>query len=505
MSHDARVFGINAESGRWIFVILGLVINLCLGSVYAYSVFKKPVELYYNKMNAQLAVPEVRGLTDDLLGKVFTLKKERADELKANMSALSPELMLKVFTLDREKDSRSAIDYAAQLGTLTPAQLEALLGLKKISSFESNFPFMGFLTFFAILMFFGGRIMERLGPRNLAIIGGIIVGAGWFLSSFAGSIGTLTLTYGMIAGGGVGLAYGCPIAVCARWFPDKKGLAVGLALAGFGGSALLTAKIADVLIASAGLAATFKYFGIAFLLIIVLLSLPLKFPAAGWKPKGWTPAAGAASGADFDASGMVRTGSYWGLFLCFTIGSLAGLMAIGISSTVGTEVIRVDKATAASLVGLFAIFNALGRPLFGTLTDRLSPRNAAILNLGIILLMSLIMLKAGEGDLALYAAAFMGFWLCLGGWLAIAPTATATFFGMKNSARNYGVVFFAYGIGAILGGLISGKAKDIFGSFTFAFYPTAGLAALGIVVAALLIKPPLVEAAAVKTKKSKAA
>jgi MFS transporter, OFA family, oxalate/formate antiporter len=501
MSNDTNVFGMKAESGRWLFVILGLIINLCLGSVYAYSVFKKPVELFFNKTNALQAVPEVSGLKDDLLGKVFTLNKDGADELKANTAAISPDLLVRLFKLD--KDAQKAIDYAAQLKTLSPEQLDRLLGLKKISSMESNYPFMAFLAFFSILMFFGGQIMEKLGPRNLAIVGGIIVGAGWFLSSFADSIGMLTLTYGVIAGGGVGLAYGCPIAVCARWFPDKKGLAVGLALAGFGGSALLTAKIANVLIDSAGLATTFKYFGIAFLIIIVLLSLPLKFPVAGWKPQGWSPATGAAASTDFDAAGMVRTGSYWGLFLCFIIGSLAGLMAIGISSTVGTEVIKIDKATAASLVGLFAIFNAAGRPLFGTLTDKLSPRNAAILNLAIILLMSLIMLKAGEGDLYLYAIAFMGFWLCLGGWLAIAPTATATFFGIKNYARNYGYVFFAYGIGAILGGLISGKAKDIFGSFTFAFYPTAGLAIMGIVIAALLIKTPKVEVAA--AKKSKAA
>ncbi len=76
---------------------------------------------------------------------------------------------------------------------------------------------------------------------------------------------------------------------------------------------------------------------------------------------------------------------------------------------------------------------------------------------------------------------FIGFWLCLGGWLAIAPTATATFFGMKNYARNYGVVFFAYGVGAIIGGIISGQAKDVFGTYTYAFYPTAVLAIVGLV------------------------
>lgn len=490
MNDSTKLFGMNAESGRWVFVLLGLIITLCLGSVYAYSVFKKPVELYYNKVNALQAVPEVKELKDDLLGKIFALKKEQAEELTSNFSNLDSALLIKLFKLDPEKDAQKADAYVTQMKLITPEQLDKLLSTPKITSMQSNMPFMIFLAFFAIMVFVGGQIMEKLGPRNLSVLGGIIVGAGWFFSGYAGSLNMLILTYGVIAGTGVGLVYGCPIAVAARWFPDKKGLAVGLTLVGFGGSALLTAKIADVLIASVGLATTFKYFGIAFLILLILLSLPFKFPTAGWKPEGWTPAAGATVAADFEAGQMVKTGSFWGLFLCYIIGCLAGLMAIGISSTVGTEVIKIDKAVAATLVGVFAIFNAIGRPIFGTLTDKLTPRNAAILNLAIILAVSLIMLKAGEGSIGLYVVSFCGFWLCLGGWLAIAPTATATFFGIRNYAKNYGVVYLAYGIGAILGGLISGKAKDIFGTFTFAFYPTAGLAILGIIIAFLLIKPP---------------
>jgi MFS family permease len=482
-----------AESGRWMFVILGLIINLCLGSVYSYSVFKSPVELYFNKSAALQAVPEAEGLSDSLLGKVFALKKEGAEELKANASKIDAALMIELFKLDPAKDpndAQKAEEFATQMKTLTPDQLDKLLSTEKVSSFQSNLPFMIFLALFAIMVFVGGQILDKVGPRNLAVIGGIIVGAGWFLSSYAGDISMLTLTYGVIAGSGVGLAYGCPIACAARWFPDKKGLAVGLALAGFGGSALLTAKIADMLIKSVGLAATFQYFGIAFLFIIIILSLPLKFPAAGWKPSGWTPAAGTAPAADFGTGEMVKTGAFWGLFLCYIIGCLAGLMAIGISKPVGTDIIKLESAVATTLVSVFAFFNAVGRPIFGTLTDKITPRGAAVLNLIIILIVSLMMLAAKEGSSGLYTVAFMGFWLCLGGWLAIAPTATATFFGIRNYAKNYGVVYFAYGIGAILGGLISGKAKDLFGSFSVAFYPTAGLAILGIIIALVLIKPP---------------
>ena len=408
MSSQEKVFGMPAKSGRWLFVVLGLIMNVCLGAVYAYSIFLGPV------------------------------RNEFPD----------------------------------------------------ISAFQANLPFMVFLAFFAILMFFGGRVMEKLGPRKLGIIGGIIVGLGWFLAAYAPNIWVLVLTYGVIAGSGVGLVYGCPVTMGAKWFPDKKGLAVGLMLAGFGGSALITGKIANALIPAYGLSSTFMYFGVAFGVILIVLSLPFRFPVAGWTPEGWKPAAGTVASTDFTPGEMVKTGTFWGLFLCFIIGAVAGLMAIGISKPVGNEIIKISGETAATLVRVFAIFNAVGRPLFGFLTDKITPRNAAVVNLVIILAVSLIMIMAKEGDTTLYTASFIGFWLCLGGWLAIAPAATATFFGMKSYARNYGVVFFAYGIGAIVGGIISGQAKDVFGTYTYAFYPTAALALVGLILAISLLKTP---------------
>jgi OFA family oxalate/formate antiporter-like MFS transporter len=411
---EERAFGMTPEVGRWGFILVGLSMNLCLGAVYAYSIFKPAVEKVYG-----------------------------------------------------------------------------------VSAFQGNLPFMAFLFSFAITMFFGGRIMERIGPRLLALGGGLIVGLGWILSSFATSVWMLVLTYGVIAGSGVGLVYGCPVAMGARWFPDRKGLAVGLMLAGFGGSAIVTGGIASLLIGdhkalpveqlAISLPRTFLCFGVAFAGLLVLLSLPFRFPVAGWKPQGWQPSAAAATACDLDGPSMLKTSTFWGLFLCYTIGCLAGLMAIGISKPVGSDVIKIASGTATSLVGVFAVFNGLGRPLFGWLADRLSPKAAAVINLSIILATSLAMLCAGENTTALYVAAFSGFWLCLGGWLAIAPAATATFFGMTHYSRNYGTVFFAYGLGAILGGIISGHAKDMFGSYTYAFYPTAGLAAVGIVIALLFL------------------
>jgi len=104
------------------------------------------------------------------------------------------------------------------------------------------------------------------------------------------------------------------------------------------------------------------------------------------------------------------------------------------------------------------------------------------------------MLFAKPGSVVLYGACFAAFWLCLGGWLGIAPTATAIFFGIKYSARNYGIMLLAYGVGAILANFISGFANDIFGSYLKAFVPTGALALIGIFIALLMMKPPKIAA-----------
>jgi MFS transporter, OFA family, oxalate/formate antiporter len=408
-----KVYGAPAETGRWVFVLAGMVMNLCLGTVYAWSVFRKPLQDLFS-------TPEV-----------------------------------------------------------------------KITATQTLLPFMLFLATFTVLMPISGRLLQRgIHPRVLSIIGSVLVAAGWILSRYASDINFLYLTYGVIAGAGVGIVYGIPIAVVTRWFPDMKGIAVGITVLGFGASALVTAYVASNLIATQGILQAFFSLGLFFLVWLVLLSLLLKFPPAGWKPAGWQ-AAGAGGTVDYTPGEMLGTLSAWGLWLCFIIGSLSGLMAIGISSGVGQEIIKVDAKTAASLVAFFAMFNGGGRPVFGFLTDAFGPSIAAAVSCALVLLASVLMvLFAGEGTLVLFMFCFACLWAALGSWLAIAPTATATFFGIKNSAANYGVIFSAYGIGAIAAGLIAGQAKDVFGSYIYAFYVTGGLALLGIIVALTLVKHP---------------
>ena len=406
------LFGMPVRTGRWVFVLAGMLMNVCLGAVYAWSVFRTPVAKLFSTADAP------------------------------------------------------------------------------ITAKQTLWPFMLFLAFFTVLMPISGRLVQKVHPRTISLVGSLIVAAGWILSSYATGIDSLCVTYGALAGAGVGIVYGIPIAVVTRWFPDLKGLAVGLTVLGFGLSALVTALLAHALIETYGILRTFFILGIGFLVSLVLMSLILRFPPAGWQPEGWQGAAAAASARNYTPAEMLTTSSCLGLWLCFIIGSLGGLLAISISSNVGQEIVKLRPATAAGLVSFFALFNGGGRPLFGWLTDAIGHSKAAALSLFMVVLASGGMLLAGEGSVLLYAACFAAFWMGLGSWLAIAPTAVATYFGPKNYATNYGIVFSAYGIGAILASLSAGFAKDIFGSYTRAFHVSGSLATVGVIIALTLMKKP---------------
>lgn len=414
MPDTQTVFGLPAEKGRWGLVALGLLINLCLGSIYSWSVFVAPLATYFSE------------------------------------------------TLGRE-----------------------------VTAGEVLLPFSVFLAFFAIAMPLAGKYIERYGPRKVTIVGGLLTGLGWLLASTATSVEALYVVYGVIGGLGVGIAYGAPVAVAARWFPDRRGFAVGLALLGFGFSAFVTANAAGALIAAYGVMATFRIFGIAFIAVLLLAALPLRFPPEGWQPKGWTPPApgvGTAPVCECDRSAMLRTGTFYGLFACYFVGCLAGLTAISIAKPVGTEVAGVDAGLATLLVGFFAVFNGLGRPGFGSLTDRITPQKTAMLTFALIAAASiLIWLVPG---VPAYIVAFAVLWGCLGGWLAIAPAATASYFGTCDYPRCYGVVFLAYGAGAIAGPQLAGFVREATGTYLGVFPLVAGLAVVGFATAWLLVRPP---------------
>jgi len=400
-----------AEKGRWILVLCGLFINLCLGTIYSWSVFVTPLTEYFT----------------------------------------------------------------TNLG-------------QNVTAGQVLMPFSVFLAFFAIAMPLTGKYIDTLGPRNITIIGGVLTGLGWLLASTVTSVQMLYILYGVIGGLGVGIAYGVPVAIASRWFPDKRGLAVGLTLLGFGFSAFLTANIAEYLIDSHGVMNAFRIFGVAFIILIIVLALPLTFPPADWKPRGWNPhASSQKTVCECNRSQMLRTRTFYGLWVCYFIGCLAGLMAISIAKPVGTEIVGIAPGLAVLLVGFFAIFNGGGRPVFGSLTDKLNTKNTAMLSFVLIGAASLAMWLIPS--VPVYIVAFAILWGCLGGWLAIAPTATAGFFGTCDYPRCYGIIFLAYGAGAIAGPQLAGFIKTTTGTYLGVFSFVAVFAVIGLILAFVLLNP----------------
>lgn len=398
------ILGWPADQGRWLLIPLGMLILLCLGTVYSWSIFR------------------------------------------------------------------------------TPLQNE--LGL---SATQSLLPYTFALFFYAATMPVAGFYIPRIGTRLTTAIGGVVVGLGYILSSFTTQIGGLILTYGLIAGVGVGIVYGVPMVVASRWFPDKKGLAVGLTIVGFGLSPLITAPLANHLISAYSVRPTLRLLGIAFMVIILTISLAMKLP-----PKGWQPQQNMATTQQLSSliypKNLFKTRSFYALWCCYSIGTLVGLSAIGISSPVGQEIIQISPTTAASSVSLFAVFNGVSRPLFGWLSDRFKPQYIATFSYSLILIACILMINAQAGQVITYLFAFCLFWFCLGGWLAMAPTLTLRFFDPDHYAQNYGIVFTAYGVGALLGTLVTGRIRDLLGSYNYVFYPMAGLAIIGIVISLLFLK-----------------
>lgn len=360
----------------------------------------------------------------------------------------------------------------------------------------SGYPYMVFLAMFALTMPFAGFLLERIGPRRTALLGGTLVASGWLLAGFSGSIIQVTLAYGVLGGIGVGIAYGVPLALAARWFPDRPGLAAGITLLGFGMSPLITAPLSEIIIEQLGVLTAFRTLGIGFAAVIWLCALPMHVPTFSHAE------AGTADGLGSKA--MLKTPRFWGLWICFTLGTVVGLTAIGITSPVAQSAAGLSAGAAATAVSIMAIANGLGRPLFGMLTDHIGIRKSAQAAFAIIAAASGIMLLLWQlSDAApalrvlLFALGFALFWLVLGGWLAIAPAATTQLFGRYFYSRNYGFVYTAYGAGAIIGTVASGALYDIFGGYQPIFLAMLAVGILGVALSAALLptKRPVAAAA----------
>ncbi|HUV02929.1 MAG TPA: OFA family MFS transporter [Desulfobacteria bacterium] len=363
---------------------------------------------------------------------------------------------------------------------------EVALGGFGWSVTETQIVFSAALATFALVMVIAGKWQDRLGPRKVALAGALVLGLGYILASFnPGNFLWVVLTLGIVSGAGIGIGYVCPIAAIGKWFPDKLGLATGIAVAGFGAGAffisVLSGKGIDMpgfkidliqLLATYGLGGTLLIWGIVFLAIGGVGALLLRNPPLGWKPQGWAPPAKSSSATvreDWERSDMMKTRQFWMLLAMFIFAAAAGLMTIGILKLYGTDS-GLTAAAAGTAVGILALFNGAGRIFWGWASDKIGRTIAmgVMFFLQAGMMFALIFLGLGSTMEGLtIAAAWIG--LMFGGNFALFPAATREFFGIKNYGGNYAMVFLGYGVAGIFGPIVAGQAKDILGSYDVAF------------------------------------
>ena len=376
------------------------------------------------------------------------------------------------------------------------------------SKAETQLVFSAGLALFAIVMVMAGRMMPKVGPRVLAFAGGIVLGLGYILAGLFGAenFTTTFIFVGIMGGSGIGLGYVVPIAVGMRWYPDKKGLITGLAVAGFGFGATLWMALADKLgplgggqlLENIGLSNTFIVYGIAYLVIVSIGSIWMVFPPEGWKPLGWTPPLAtkknSAGTIDFTSGEMLRTPQYYLILLTFTFGAAAGLMSIGLMRLWPQEAltragITPEAAGAAATLAMavfFALSNGLGRILWGMISDKIGRKSSIIIMMATQGLFVILFQWTAGNIYTLYLFAILiGF--NFGGNFALFPTITADTFGTKHVGQNYGWVFLAYAVGGIFGPVMGGRLGDL-NNFPLAF-TICGILCFIAVISIGLVKP----------------
>lgn len=340
---------------------------------------------------------------------------------------------------------------------------------------EAALPYSIAIAAFAFMMVPAGRLQDKFGPRLVATLGGIFCGAGFMIASLGQSLTGLVIGFGVLAGTGIGFGYASATPPAVKWFPPARtGLIAGLVVAGFGLASVYIAPLANYFLGALGIQKTFLVLGVAFLIAVVLLAQLLKNPPAGHKPaanpgpvkaelKG-NPA-GSTVAADYGWTEMLRTPQFILLWIMFVFAAGAGLMIIGKLA----KIVDLQAGIKAGFifVAMLAIGNAAGRVIAGVLSDRIG-RTWTMFAVFVFQAVLMFLLRGLDTYGTLFVASVLiGF--NYGANLSVFPSATKDYFGLKNFGVNYGFVFTAWGVGGILGPVLSGRIFDAYQNFNTAY------------------------------------
>ncbi|MBP5167993.1 MAG: OFA family MFS transporter [Oscillospiraceae bacterium] len=393
---------------RWFILAACCLVNLCLGSIYAWSVFAQPMAEHLTAMTG-------RTLTTGDLAIVYTI--------------------------------------ANSVGPVT--------------------------------MISGGWFNDRFGPQKVILVGGIMFSVGMILSGFAASIAFLIISYGLIGGLGLGMAYGCTISSCVKFFPDKRGFIGGITTAVYGFSSVLIPPIVTMIVNAFDIKTAFCGIGAVFLAVITCCSFLITKCPDDFIPEGWTAPvmkAGGVSAVDKDWKAMLSTPVFYVMITLLTCGAFCGMMIISQASAVAQNMAGMTAMAASTAVSVLAAFNAGGRILAGSLSDKIGRINTLTVSCFVSIAGLLLLYITKEGHyLPFYVGiAFTG--ICFGAFMGVFPGFTADQFGSKNNSVNYGIMFTGFAAAGYFGPTVMRNIYAAKGIYQPAFLVACGLNLFGIVL-----------------------
>jgi OFA family oxalate/formate antiporter-like MFS transporter len=389
----------------------------------------------------------------------------------------------------------------------------------KWSEADKSWPYSIACLVFSLMMVPAGRLQDRIGPRIVATIGGLLVGAGMILASYTTSFLGYILGFGILTGSGIGFGYASATPPAVKWFSAKRtGLIAGIVVSGFGLASVYAAPLSKWLIVGVsdsmkmnmtwaskspltewlfggfGLPNTMLTLGIAFLIVVVGLSQLLVAPPAGYVPAGSAPKVAPGPNAkkeNFSPWEILSTVQFYLLWFMYTCGAGAGLMVISKLATIASKQVGLDLGFL--LVAALGVGNGAGRILAGVLSDKLG-RKTTMFGCFVVQAVLVIILSLAKADTILANGLVLALLSALiganyGANLSLFPSITKDYYGLKNFGVNYGLVFTAWGVGGCMLSLGAGLLYDKYQTFAYAYYGASTLLVLAAIVT-FLVKPP---------------
>ncbi|MHC4426169.1 MAG: L-lactate MFS transporter [Planctomycetota bacterium] len=377
---------------------------------------------------------------------------------------------------------------------------------------DKSLPYMVACLVFSLVMVPAGRMQDKIGPRHVATIGGILVGLGFVIASMTTSLAVFVVGFGLFAGAGIGFGYASATPPAVKWFPPAKtGLIAGIVVSGFGLASVYAAPLSRWLIIALGFKTAILVLGIGFLVVVVSLAQLIKSPhkvlqfimeygdvgrlkrraMAKEKAKTEGKEAPVDKAEDFTPKEMLRTVQFYLLWFMYACGAGAGLMIISKLAAIADK--QVGISLGFILVAVLAVGNGGGRIVAGMLSDKIG-RKATMIICFVFQATSIFLLSRATNENTIGTIPAMAIVSALiganyGANLSLFPSIAKDFYGLKNFGMNYGLVFTSWGVGGFMLAYLAGKMYQAHQTFAYAYYGASTLLILAAITA-IFLKPP---------------